>query len=213
MQQNLYEKQMIDDEESSFDIMEWVSSFLHYWYLFVIGIILSLGLAYLENRSLMPTVQTAGTVMIEENRSMGNSSQALMQGFGIEAGYRNITNQVIMLKSYDLISKVVDSIPYLKVDYISKGSFKTRNLYKTSPIVIQPDYVAPEAYGLLFKIKLNSNGTYIITVEDNKLFREFKINGVFGQPLQHNLFFITVNSANKSMENSEIYFQFPCTLR
>lgn len=208
MQQNLYDKQMVDDEESSFDIMEWISYFLHHWYLFVIGIILSLGLAYLENRSFLPTVQTAGTVMIEENRSVGNSSQALMQGFGIQAGYRNITNQVIMLKSYDLVSKVVDSIPFLKVDYISKGSFKTRNLYKTSPIAIQPDYVAPEAYGLLFKIKLNSNGTFTITVEDNKLFSDFRINGRYGQPLQHNLFFITVNNVNKSIGDTEMYFQF-----
>ncbi|MFT3753545.1 MAG: polysaccharide biosynthesis tyrosine autokinase [Paludibacter sp.] len=208
MQQNFYDKQIVDDEESSFDIMEWVSSFLHYWYLFVFGIILSLGLAYLENRSYLPTVQTAGSVMIEENRSVGNSSQALMQGFGIQSGYRNITNQVIMLKSYDLVSKVVDSIPFLKVDYISKGSFKTRNLYKTSPIIIQPDYVAPEAYGLLFKIRLNSNTTYTITVEDNKLFSDLKIEGKYGIPLQHNLFFITVNNANKSLENREIYFQF-----
>ncbi|HET7733655.1 MAG TPA: hypothetical protein VFK73_07435, partial [Paludibacter sp.] len=208
MQQNFYDKQITDDEESSFDIMEWASYFLHHWYLFVIGIILSLGLAYLQNRSYLPSIQTAGTVMIEETRSVGNSSQALMQGFGIQSGYRNVTNQVIMLKSYDLVSKVIDSIPFLKVDYISKGSFKTRNLYKTSPIIIQSDYVAPEAYGLLFKIKLNSNGTYTITVEDNKLYSNFKIDGRYGQPLQHNLFFITINNANKYMGNTEMYFQF-----
>ena len=123
MQQKFYDKQITDDEESSFEIMEWASYFLHHWYLFVIGIILSLGLAYLENRSWLPSFQTAGTVMIEENRSVGNSSQALMQGFGIESGYKNISNQVIMLRSNDLISKVVDSIPFLNVDYISKGSF------------------------------------------------------------------------------------------
>jgi len=208
MQQNFYNNQNIEDEESSFDIMEWASYFLHHWYLFVIGIILSLGLAYLENRSWLASSQTAGTVMIEENRSVGNSSQALMQGFGIQSGYKNVSNQVIMLGSYDLISRVVDSIPFLKVDYISKGSFKTRNLYKTSPIIIQPDYVAPEADGLLFKIKLNTNGTYTITVDDNKLYSNFKINGRFGQPLQHNLFFITVNNVNRSMVDTEMFFRF-----
>ena len=208
MQQKFYDKQITDDEESSFEIMEWASYFLHHWYLFVIGIILSLGLAYLENRSWLPSFQTAGTVMIEENRSVGNSSQALMQGFGIESGYKNISNQVIMLRSNDLISKVVDSIPFLNVDYISKGSFKTRNLYNTSPIIIQSDYIAPEAYGLLFKIKLNSNGTFTIKVDDNKLYGNFKIDGRYGQPVQHNLFFITVNNVNKFMGNMEMYFQF-----
>ena len=129
MEQVNYEKPFNDEEESSFDIMEWVSYFLHHWYLFIIGVIISLGLAYLDNRTWLPTFQTAGTVMIDEGRTaINNSSQALMQGFGIESGYRNINNQVIMLGSYDLVCKVVDSIPYLKVDYISKGSFKTRNM-------------------------------------------------------------------------------------
>ncbi|MFM2290738.1 MAG: hypothetical protein RIS29_551 [Bacteroidota bacterium] len=204
-----YDKQYLEDEESGFDVMEWVSYFLHHWYLFVIGIILSLGLAYLENRSWLPSYQSAGTMLIEEGKSGGGAaSQALMQGFGVESGYRNVSNQVIMLGSNDLISRVVDSLPFLKVDYISKGSFKTRNLYKTSPVVVQTDYVAPEAYDLLFKLSLRSNGTYTITVDNNKLFDNFKIVGRYGQSVQHNLFFITINNVNKFMGNMEMYFQF-----
>ena len=203
---NYVEKPFSDEEESGFDIMEWVSYFLHHWYLFVIGVILSLGLAYLQNRTWLPSFQTAGTVMIEENRMVPNGSQALMQGFGVQSGFRNVNNQVIMLGSYDLVCKVVDSIPFLKVDYISKGNFKTRNLYKTSPITIETDYISPEAYNQMFKINLRSNGTFTITVEDNKLLSNFKIEGSYGQPIQHNMFFITVNNANKFMGNMEMYF-------
>jgi tyrosine-protein kinase Etk/Wzc len=208
MEHNYYEKQSMEDEESGFDIMEWVSYFLHHWYLFVIGVIVSLGWAYFENRSWKAISLTGGTVMIEENRSLGNSSQALMQGFGIESGYKNVKNQIIMLGSYDLVCKVVDSIPFLKVDYISKGSFKTSNLYRTSPIIIQSDYVAPEAYNLLFKISLHPNGTYVITVDDNKLYNNFKVTGRYGAPIQHNLFFITINNVNNYLGNSELYFRF-----
>ena len=208
MEQNNYEKPFNDEEESGFEIMEWVSYFLHRWYLFVIGVILSLGLAYLENRSWLPTFQTAGTVMIEESKSVQSGSQALMQGFGIQSGFRNTTNQVIMLGSYDLVCKVIDSIPFLKVDYISKGSFKTRNLYKSSTITIKSDYVAPEAYDVLFKIKLKSNGSYTISVDDNKLYSNLKIIGRYGQPVQHNLFFITIDNINKDWANSELFFKF-----
>lgn len=208
MDQNNLNKQFNDEEESSFDIMEWVLYFFHFWYLFVIGIIISLGLAYLDNRSWLPAVQTAGTVMIEENKSVANNSQALMQGFGVQSGYKNAINQVIMFGSYDLVCKVVDSIPFLKVDYISKGSFITRNLYRNTPIVIHADYISPEAYNLLFKIKLRSNGTYIITVENNKQFDNFQLNGTYGHSVENNLFFITVNSLNKYIGNSELYFHF-----
>jgi len=208
MEQNNFEKQFNDEEESGFDIMEWILHFLHFWYLFVIGIIISLGLAYLDNRSWLPTVQTAGTVMIEENRGGSSSSQALMQGFGVQSGYKNVTNQVIMLRSYDLVCKVVDSIPFIKVDYISKGPFITRNLYKTSPIEIHSDYVSPEAYNLLFKIKLHSNGTYTITVDNKKRYNNFQIVGRFGQSVQHNLFFITVNNLNNFQGDTDLYFRF-----
>lgn len=196
------------EEESGFDIMEWASYFLNNWYLFVIGIIVSLGLAYIENRSWLPSFQTEGRVIIDENHSNGNSSEALMQGFGIQSGYKNVKNQVIMLGSNDLVSKVVDSLPFLKVDYISKGSFKTRNLYKTTPIIIQADYIAPEAYGVLFKIKLRSNGTYTISVDENNLFSKFQIDGRYGKAIQHNLFFLTINNIDRYMGNTEMYFKF-----
>ena len=208
MEQNNLEKPFNSEEESSFDIMEWISYFLNNWYLFVIGIIVSLGLAYVDNRSWLPTFQTEGRVLIDENHSNGNGSQTLMQGFGIQSGYKNAKNQVIVLGSNDLVSKVVDSLPFLNIDYISKGSFKTRNLYRTTPIIIQTDYIAPEAYGVLFKIKLRSNGTYTISVEDNNLFSKFQVNGQYGQPIQHNLFFLTVSNVNKYMGNGEMYFKF-----
>ena len=208
MEQNNYEKPFTDEEEGSgFEIMEWVGYFLQHWYLFVIGVIISLGFAYLQNRSWMPTYQSAGTIMIEEYKTT-NSTQALMQGFGVQSGFKNVNNQVIMLGSYDLVCKVVDSLPFLKVDYISQGSFKTRNLYKTTPIVVHPDFIAPEAYDIPFKISLHTNGTYTITVEDNKLYSDFHLEGRFGKPLQNNLFFITVNNVNGFNGNTEMYFQF-----
>jgi len=208
MEQSNIEKQFNDEEESGFDIMEWILYFLHFWYLFVIGIIVSLGLAYLDNRSWLPAVQTAGTVMIEENRAGANSTQALMQGFGVQSGYKNVTNQVIMLKSYDLVGKVVDSIPFLKVDYISKGPFITRNLYRNSPINIQSDYISDAAYNILFKIKIRTNGTYVITTENSKQYSNLQIEGRFGKPVQHNLFFITVYNVNNYLGNADLYFHF-----
>lgn len=208
MEQNNATKPFNDDEESNFDIIEWLWHFLHRWYFFVAGIIIALSLAFLQNRSWKAQYQTAGTVLIDESRAGVNSSQALMQGFSIQQGYRNTTNQVIMLGSYDLISRVVDSLPFMRVDYLSKGNFKTRNLYNTSPINIDPTYISPEAYNMLFKIKLHTNGRFEITIENNKIFNNFKIDGRLGQPLQTNLFFITVNNNSDNWTNSELYFQF-----
>lgn len=199
---------VFQDEESSFNIMEWVMLFIGHWYLFVIGLAVALSMSYLQNRKWLPQFKTTGTVIIDESKSMMNSAQVLMQGFGIQESYRNVSNQVIMIGSYDLLSRVVDSLPNMQLEYISKGRFKTRNLYEWSPIQIQTDYVSPDAFGLLFMINVQPNGLVTITQEDNNLSNGFVVEGRVGQPIQHRLFYITVNSVNSEIRDEVIYFRF-----
>ncbi len=196
------------EEESSFDIKEWLSIFFHYWYLFVIGLILSLGIAYLQNRKYLPSYLTSGTLIIEDKKSDISGAQELMQGFAVNDGLRNMQNQIIVLQSNDLITKVFDSLPDFNIDYISQGNFKTRNLYKNSPVFIRIDYVAPEAYNILFKMSINPDGKFKITAEDNKMYDDLLIKGVFGKPIQHNLFFITAIRNYTLNEKRDVYFQF-----
>ena len=89
-----------DDEDSSlnFNPVEWLFTFLHYWYLFVIALAIAMGLAMLKNRRWLPSYLSQGTIVIKENNGYGGSSLALMQGFGVDAGYKNVNNQMIMLQ-------------------------------------------------------------------------------------------------------------------
>lgn len=196
------------EEESSFNIMEWVTLFLGHWYLFVIGLAVALSMSYLQNRKWLPQFKSTGTVIIDESRSSMNSAQVLMQGFGIQESYRNVSNQVIMIGSYDLLSRVVDSLPNMQLEYISKGRFKTRNLYEWAPIAIHTDYVSPDAYGLLFMINIQPDGTITISQEGNNQSNGFIVEGKVGQPIQHRLFYITVNLTNNEARGEEIYFRY-----
>lgn len=205
MEENKNEQQFNDEEESGFDIKEWLLLFLHYWYLFVIFVVLALGAAYLKNRKWIPKYQTQGTLMIEEAKST-SGSQVLMQGFGVQSGFRNIENQIYMLKSYDFISRVVDSMPSLTIDYITKGRFKVRNRYADSPIKIETNYIDPGAYGILFKISVKNDGSFVITDDDGSL--KFEVKGKFNQPLQNNLFFLTIFSNYKEGDKYDMYFTF-----
>ncbi|MDO9633771.1 MAG: polysaccharide biosynthesis tyrosine autokinase [Paludibacter sp.] len=202
------EKPGFQEEESTFDIMEWVTLFLGHWYLFVIALMIALTMSYLQNRKWKAEFKTTGSVIIDESRSMMNSAQVLMQGFGIQESYRNVNNQVIMIGSYDLMSRVVDSLSHMEIEYISKGKFKTRNLYDWSPIVIEKEYLSPDAYGILFKINIQGDGTVTITEEDDALSKSFKLSGKIGVPIQHQLFFITIYDVNNNGVEKELYFRF-----
>lgn len=99
-----------DDEESSFNLMEWVGLFLHNWYLLVVGLIVGLGLAYYQNRSWRPQYATEMKIMIEDNSS---NQYSFMQGFGAGGGgYRSSNNQLLLLHSYNMMRQTVESLPF-----------------------------------------------------------------------------------------------------
>ena len=200
------------EEESSFDIKEWLFHFLNYWYLFVAGIIIALSISYIKNRSWIEEYLSQGTLIVDSRRGANTSNtgnNSIMQGFGIQSGYRNIENQIIMLKSKDLLSRVVDSLPSLEIDYITKGRFKTRNIYKNTPISIKKAYLAPEAYLYLYRININPDGSFVITIDsDNKQESAFKVNGELGKPVYHDWFIITVDDLRTQTAAIEMCFKF-----
>ena len=165
--QSIPQAPLIEEDSSGIDIIEWVFRILHHWYLFVIAGIIAFSLAYLKNRKVMETYLTTGTMIIQESSGGGYGSSALMQGFGMEAGYRNVNNQLIILGSYDLISRTVDSLPFMNVEYITKGRFKTRNIYRNTPIIVEYSYLDPMAYNFLYKCTVQEDGSLVISVEDN----------------------------------------------
>ena len=61
------EAPIIEEEDSNFNVLEWIFRFLRYWYLIVIALEMALGVAYLKNRTWMPEYYTEGKVIIESS--------------------------------------------------------------------------------------------------------------------------------------------------
>ena len=212
--QNYYQQDPLaggnnDDEEDSlnFNPLEWLFTFMHYWYLFVIALAIALGMAMLKNRRWIPTYYSQGTIVIKESSPYGNSaSSSLMQGFSVDAGYKNVNNQMIMLGSYDLMSRVVDSLPFLDVEYITQGRFKTRQLYRNTPIVIEYTRLHPRAYEMMFLITSNEDGTMHISSSDESMPLELDVH--FGEPVRCPLFDIKVWPTEMLTSSTRVFFRF-----
>ena len=208
--QQYYRNDVVQDgdgeEESNFNILEWVLLCLHYWYLFVIAIAIALGLAMLSNRKWIPSYYSQGTLVIKEGGTYGGTASSLMQGFGVEAGYKNVNNQIVMLASYDLMCRVVDSLPFMNVEYITQGRFKTRNLYRKSPIVVEPTFVDPAAYELLWQVDIMENEELVIssTSED----RPFSISAHYGEPVSCEWFDLTIWPTERMIASGKMYIRF-----
>ena len=201
------ENNFSDSEDTSFDVKIWIIRICKGWYFFVISLVLFMGIAYLQNRSWQPVYRSSALVIIEENKGLAGA-QSVMQGFGLQKGYRNVNNQIVMFSSQDLIEKVVKRMPQLAVDYYAKGRFKTSNLYKISPIVISSLYIAPNAYEREFSIKDIGNDFYEISFEGNKETPTFSAKGRYGKQLETSMFFITINKTPFYRNKFDICFTF-----
>ena len=197
-----------DDEDGSinFNPLEWLFTFLHYWYLFVIGLAIALGLAMLKNRRWIPSYYSQGTIIIKESSTYGGSATMLMQGFVADPGLKNVNNQMIMLKSYDLTSRVVDSLPFLNVEYITQGRFKTRQLYRQTPILVEPSRIDERAYGMLFQVLFESDGTLRISSTNESTPLELTVH--YGEPINCSLFDIVVWPTELMVNTGKMYFRF-----
>ncbi len=207
-QQPVQQVPLIEEESSGIDIVEWIFRILHHWYLFAIAAIIAFSLAYLKNRKVMETYLTTGTMIIQESSGGGYGNSALMQGFGMEAGYRNVNNQLIILGSYDLISRTVDSLPFLNVEYITKGRFKTRNIYRNTPIIVEYTHLDPMAYNYLYKCEVQEDGSLHITIPEAEDL-DFSHTAQYGVPFRTQFFEATIMPTDIMMRPGQhIYFRF-----
>jgi hypothetical protein len=181
---------IIEEDNSGIDIMEWVFRIINHWYLFLIAGIIAFSLAYLKNRRVIESYLTTGTLIIQESSGGGYGSSALMQGFGMEAGYRNVNNQLIILGSYDLISRTVDSLPFMDVEYITRGRFKTRNIYRNTPITVEYTRLDPMVYNHLFKCTVQEDGSLLVTADNEDM--KFSYVTHYGQMLRTSMFDATI---------------------
>ena len=202
------ETPIIENNESNFNVLEWVFKFLRYWYLFVIALVVAFGLAYLKNRSWMPQYYTEAKVLIES--SSADNAYGFMSGFGAGMDYMNTNNQLLILGSYDLINRTVQNLSF-GVDFYTRGHFRTHSLYGREPVAINLQYADAQLYGREFRFIPIDNNNFEIVFEDEfskELFPDFKIKGQYGVPFENFLLFATIDKLYLPTENVEFLFRF-----
>lgn len=195
------------EEKSSFDILRWIYKVLRYWYVILICVALALGAALYKNRSWMPSYKSAAKLVLEEYKSMGAGPEAVMNGFGLQSGFTNVSNQLVMLTSYDLIGRVVDQIP-LRIDMYNRGHFRTTNLYGKEFVSIDLQDLQDQIYYKELSVKGINEKNYEIAFEGDEDMDAFSVKGVYGEPLTHSYFTINVMPAKNYQPHFDHYLRF-----
>ncbi|MFT4202921.1 MAG: polysaccharide biosynthesis tyrosine autokinase [Chitinophagaceae bacterium] len=145
--------------------------YLHYWYLFVISLILALVVWHYYMKYSVPVYQVKARFMVKTGSNVDNSLAGTQDVFsGLGSGISNsinVSNELEIIKSRYVVGMVVKALD-LNITYTVMGRIKNTELYDKSPIRLQ--IVAPKDSlpwkHLVLKLTPNSDSYQLQTGEN-----------------------------------------------
>lgn len=132
------------------------------------------------------------------------------QGFGNQ---QNVTNEMGILKSFNLNYRVMQELPEFSVVYksIGKRGIAESRMYKTSPFIVLYDSLEKQSIGWQVDIRILSDTRYRLTLDGKRNF-EKELN--FGERFREQGFDFVISLRNRSEfqfdpdESNKYYFYF-----
>lgn len=114
--------------------------------------------AYFYTYRLIPVYKVNAEILLQSNESYYKSSVISEENF-LAATYMDNSNQIRVLRSYDLIKSVVEKlIDKLQVSYFIVGKVRTTEQFSGMPFYVKVNYIDPSFYELVFDLRiLNEN--------------------------------------------------------
>lgn len=135
MEENRY-----NPETKETSIREIIEQYTRYWYLFVLGAIIALLLAFIYLRYTTALYQTRATIIIKDEKSASSPMEmAAFSQFGSFLSRFNtskIDNELAIFNSKRIISKTIKELG-LNIKYESVGAIKTSEIYAYIPFTVQ----------------------------------------------------------------------------
>ncbi|WP_332452546.1 polysaccharide biosynthesis tyrosine autokinase [Chryseobacterium aquaticum] len=201
-----------DQTQQSINIREILKPYLHRWYLFVLGIILTVSVAWFFLRYSIPIYKTESTLLIKEVKKSSSSQPEMsvvseIGGIG-GMGTNSVDNEIEIFKSKKLMLSVVRELG-LETNIYSKGQLKDTELYKeTAPFTIRvisektkPQYPDKEVFA---RVK---NGMIILESESFSKPIEVAFNKALSMPFGV-IMFQQNHNFNSATNNKEYRLQF-----
>lgn len=201
MKENPYENNMNEQDEEKINYQELLFRYIIHWPWFLASILICLIGAWVYLHFQTPVYQVSASIMIKDDKKGGNSGSADLENLGLGGvitSAQSIDNEIEVLRSKTILKEVVNSLE-LYITYYDEDEFPKREMYKTSPVVV--NLTAQEADKLpsaaLIDMQLSSDGGLDVNLkvglnEYNKRFDKlpavFPTNvGTFGFTLRDSL--------------------------
>lgn len=153
------------------DAIQLVRSYLKYWYLFVISVIICGAAAFAYLYLATPKYRVTSTILLknEETQNGGGVRNSDIGDLNLFSTKQNIDNELEVLNSKSLMHRVFTELS-LNVTYHVEEKFKTREIYGSElPIKLSVTKLHPSADGQEIVIRRRTSTMYSITEKDGKV--------------------------------------------
>ncbi len=150
------------------------------WPWYVVSLLLAALGAVLYLRYTAPEYKITATLLIkdEENGALGPEQDLLFNDLGLLPRSRLLDNEIQILKSRQLMTRVVDTLG-LTTAYFVKGRVNEIDVYRTAPFHLTVLGLQPGAYDHDFHLQ---GGKFGVVFSEEK--SSFRHAGVYNQPFQ-----------------------------
>lgn len=185
----------VSDKEDTLHVKKELSRFVRYWPLFLLCLFIALVGAYFYIKYTPTTYKTVAKIKILEDDSEINF---VKDAFSLGSSQVNLDNEVEVIKSFRILSAVVDDLN-LDVDYYEVGKIKKSQLWN-APFVVtkqieEDSIIEPMSYLLSF----NESEVTITDSDENKITKPLNNSSAQAKDLPFTI------SLVDSIPNPEIY--------
>src|SRR5450759_2186163 len=170
-------------QEDVVDLRKLFFKMLSYWHFFVLALAVALICAWLYNRYTTTRYRVTSTLLIEEDKKSGTiGTDQLLQGFGLRPGMQNLDNQILILSSWSLIGRTLDSLPF-DIEYYYRGRIKKAGLYPKHPVKVIQDTAGSLPFDIEFKFKYLGDNKFTLDAESYESYTLHK-QASFGEKIE-----------------------------
>ncbi|MFO7658225.1 MAG: polysaccharide biosynthesis tyrosine autokinase [Bacteroidales bacterium] len=139
------------EEEESIDIRAFIIRNLRYWYLYVFFLVIAFFIAILVNKFSTPIYRVSAWVLIRDEENPLDMQSYV--GASLYGNPYKLQNEIGILKSKELTQRALQQLDF-EISYFREEKFISKEIYKNSPFIVEPDSLFEQPVGVRFSVIL-----------------------------------------------------------
>ena len=138
MKENSYDNNMSELDEEKVNYQELLFKYIIHWPWFVVSVLACLIGAWVYLHFQTPVYRVSASIMIKDDKKNGGGNIADLESLGLGGmitSTQSIDNEIEVLRSKTILKEVVNNLE-LYITYYDEDEFPKRELYKTSPVIV-----------------------------------------------------------------------------